>query len=172
MYRDTCRAVRTPLPWRPTSGIAIYPCKKANRNLVIQTNIRGEQGRGDPEAQPVPCRSMYVSRYCGTAVQAGRARTTHELTAWGISQPHAVLYYYHSRPSPAANLPLLKLRLALSGSGSRNHPLHMLVPCNPPRLLLSLRCAALRFAVLPGCPALLLVALAASECCYLLACPL
>lgn len=103
--------------------------------------------------QPVPYRSMYVSRYCGTEVQPERARTTHELTAWGISQPHAVLYYYHSRPSPTANLPLLKLRLALSGSGSRNHPLHMLVPCNPPspRAESTLRCA---FAVLLCCSVL------------------
>lgn len=84
-----------------------------------------------------------------------------------------VLDYYHYRPSPTANLPLLKLRLALSGSGSRNHPLHMLVPCSPTppnRLLLSIALRGVVSAVL-SCRCLP-IALAASECCYQLACPL
>lgn len=81
-----------------------------------------------------------------------------------LSQPHAVQHHYHSGPSPTANLPLLKLRLALSGSGSRNDPLHMLAPCTPRLLPES--------ALLSLLAALLVLALAASECCYLLACPL
>lgn len=68
---------------------------------------------------------------------------------------------------PTANLPLLKLRLALSGSGSRNDPLHMLVPCTPRLPPESALSAALLCLLL--CLSSLL---AASECCYLLACPL
>lgn len=111
---------------------------------------------------------MYASRYLSTAVQRERARTTHELTAWGISQPHAVKYYFHSGSSPTANLPSLKLRLALSGSGSRNDPFTCLYHAT----LAS--CLSLAVLCCPALPllALLVVALAASESCYLLACPL
>lgn len=135
------------LVWWPTSGIAIHPCKKANRNLVIQTNHRGQQGRGYPGVQPVPCRSMYVSRYCDTS-QSGPERLMSLLHGGYHSRmPSCTWYYFHSGPSPTANLRLLKLRLALSGSGSRNDPLHMPVPCTPRLLLCSaLRCAALRCA--------------------------
>lgn len=151
--------VRTTAVVAGLQGVAMCTlAKKANRNLVIQTKYL----RGTGEGATRDCsRYLAVASTCrGTQVQRHSESGPERL----MSLLHGG---YHSRvPSSTTSTPglapppicLLKLRLALSGSGSRNDPLHMLVPCTTtPRLLLesALRCAALRCAVLllPACAA-------------------